>query len=532
MEKGVKSGFTGIMLNEENIAAFCVDGEIVPCGGASIYGGEAKPILIDSREGRKMVRRTFAFVFCAAARRVFKDRLILAGQPVEDAFYWTFIDGARPSAEDFAKLEDALNSIIQENQPIHVKKIRVKEAAPVFRKQGMEDAAKSIENSGESAVEICEYGGFFEIYRNPLLERTGALPPFVLRPYHEGFLLITDCSKKEAYNKPPSKIFLEREKYKNWNEICGVRAARDLNAITTAGSRELGDFIQLNEVYADGFFSRAALKIHEKRNDVRIALLAGPSSSGKTTSAKRLCLHLRTLGLKPVIVSLDDYYLPPDKVPKDEDGRQDFERPEALDVDYLNGQVLDLLAGKKIVAPKFDFKTGTRREGAVIQLKKDSILLLEGIHALNNRIAEAAADDKKYKIYVSAFTQIRLDEHSRVPSGDNRLLRRIVRDNQFRGSSAGKTLEMWPSVQRGEKLHIFHFQNTADFIINSALEYEIGVLRLYAGPLLRTVPVDSPQRGEAVRLLRLLNNFSSISPQHVPGGSLLREFIGGGDFKY
>jgi uridine kinase len=273
--------------------------------------------------------------------------------------------------------------------------------------------------------------------------------------------------------------------------------------------------------------------MNERQDKLKVALIAGPSSSGKTTAAKRLSLELRVLGWQPLEFNLDSYYLDSARVPSDENGEKDYECLESLDISYLNEQLLDLFSGKEIVLPSFDFKSGSRREGGKrIKLGGKSILIIEGIHGLNDKLTPLIKAEEKFKIYISALTQLNLDSRNRIPTSDNRLLRRLVRDYQFRGTPAYRTLQMWANVQRGEQKHIFPFQNKADAAFNSALDYELAVLKFYAEPLLRAVKPNQTEYAEAVRLLSFLENFAPISPQYVPGESILREFIGGSDFKY
>jgi uridine kinase len=274
--------------------------------------------------------------------------------------------------------------------------------------------------------------------------------------------------------------------------------------------------------------------VYEKKDSVKAVLIAGPSSSGKTTTAKRLSISLKVMGIEPIAISLDDYYLGTDKTPLDEEGKPDFECLEALDIPYLNEQLLALYAGEEVTMPVFDFKSGSRREegGRKIRLGRRTMLVIEGIHGLNDALTPQIDKKTKFKIYVSALTQLNLDDHNRIPTSDNRLLRRMVRDYHFRGAAASKTFQMWPSVQRGERKHIFPFQNSADAAFNSALDYELAVLKFYAEPLLRSVKPGMDDYSEATRLLSFLANFASISPQYVPATSILREFIGDSEFKY
>jgi uridine kinase len=299
-------------------------------------------------------------------------------------------------------------------------------------------------------------------------------------------------------------------------------------------SRAIKDYIWIAEAFQAKKLAEIADKICARRGEVKAVFIAGPSSSGKTTTAKRLSIQLRVMGVEPIAISLDNYYVNSDTTPRDEKGEPDFECLEALDVPYLNEQLVTLFKGGEITLPIYDFKTGRRREsgGKTIRLGEKSMLIVEGIHGLNDALTPLVDKRVKFKLYVSALTQLNLDGHNRIPTSDNRLIRRMVRDYQFRGASAAKTISMWSNVQRGEKKHIFPFQNTADAAFNSALDYELAVLKFYADPLLRSVKPDAREYAEAVRLLAFLENFAPIPPQYVPGQSILREFIGESDFKY
>jgi uridine kinase len=352
--------------------------------------------------------------------------------------------------------------------------------------------------------------------------------------YSDGFLLRFPGFGKgktiDSFKDSPGLFSVYRE-YKRWGRIVGVHAVGHLNRMVA--DRTFRDYIRIAEAFQAKKIAEIADKIFRRRDTVKVILIAGPSSSGKTTTAKRLSIQLRVMGMVPVPVSLDDYYLNPDRAPKDEKGRPDLECLEALDVPYLNQQLVALLEGEEVDIPIFDFKTGTRKvRGKPIRLDDHSILIVEGIHGLNDALTPQIEAEKKFKLYVSALTQLNLDDHNRIPTGDNRLIRRMVRDYQFRGTVAIKTLQMWPSVQQGEWKHIFPFQDEADAAFNSALDYELAVLKVYAEPLLRSVKPTMPEYAEAVRLLAFLENFASIPPQYVPGTSILREFIGESEFKY
>jgi uridine kinase len=327
-------------------------------------------------------------------------------------------------------------------------------------------------------------------------------------------------------------LFSVYSEQKKWGRIVGVHSVGLLNRMVS--NRTIRDYIRIAEAFQEKKLAEIADRIYERRDDVKAVLIAGPSSSGKTTSAKRLSIALKVLGIEPIAISLDDYYVGTDKTPLDEKGQPDFECLEALDVPYLNQQLLSLLAGEEVVLPLFDFKLGKRKEegGRKIRLDRRTMLIIEGIHGLNDALTPQIKRETKFKLYVSALTQLNLDDHNRIPTSDNRLLRRMVRDYQFRGAGATRTFNMWPSVQRGERKHIFPFQNGADAAFNSALDYELAVLKFYAEPLLRSVKPGMKEYSEASRLLSFLENFAPIPPQYVPGTSILREFTGESEFKY
>ena len=298
-------------------------------------------------------------------------------------------------------------------------------------------------------------------------------------------------------------------------------------------NRKINDFIDIAETHQQKLISEIASQI-VKSKKVRVVLIAGPSSSGKTTSAKKIGLELQAMGYVPKVISLDNYYVSHDRTPLDENGNPDYECLEALDIELLNQNLVDLFAGKEVNIPSYDFHRGTSffEDKNKMTLAENEILIMEGIHGLNPALTPKVPDELKFKIYLSALTQLNLDDHNRVSTSDNRLIRRIVRENNFRGKPAEGTIAMWPSVQRGEELHIFPFHDNADAILNTALDYELSVLRVYSAPLLRRVNPTQPEYSEAQRLLRFLENFATIAPTAVPPRSIIREFIGGSAFKY
>ncbi|MCL2412094.1 MAG: nucleoside kinase, partial [Treponema sp.] len=328
------------------------------------------------------------------------------------------------------------------------------------------------------------------------------------------------------------QIFKIYNDYKNWGKLIGVRVVGELNA--RIANRTFKEYIRITEAHQARRMTDIARLIYGKRDHIKLVLIAGPSSSGKTTSAKRLEIDLMVCGLKPIAIGLDDYYRGIEYTPKDENGEPNFETLGALDVPYLNEQLQALFRGEEIRLPVYDFKTSSSKKnaGRKIKLQHNNILIVEGIHGLNDELTFSIERDKKFKIYISALTQLNLDDHNRIPTSDNRLLRRMVRDSQFRGTDAVGTIKMWPKVQAGERKYIFPFQNSSDATFNSALDYELSVLKYYADPLLKAIKPGKPEYAEAVRLLSFLENFTPIPPQYVPGNSILREFIGDSEFTY
>jgi len=392
-----------------------------------------------------------------------------------------------------------------------------------------------LEQRSSSYIRVNECKGYIDMYVQPLLDRTGLLSSFELMPYQDGFLLRFPGFGKgdtlDEFQDEP-QIFSVYKNYKEWGKIIGVRVVGELNQ--RIANRSFKEYIRIAEAHQSRMMGDIARRIYMRQDKIKMVLIAGPSSSGKTTSAKRLAVELMVSGLKPIMISLDDYYRGNNETPKDENGEPDWECLEALDVPYLNEQLLDLYAGKEITLPVYEFKTASRKEsgGRKIKLEKNNILIVEGIHGLNDALTHSIERSTKFKIYVSALTQLNLDDHNRIPTSDNRLLRRMTRDSQFRGMEAAGTIRMWPKVQAGERKHIFPFQNTADATFNSALDYELSVFKYFVDPLLRAIKPGRTEYAEAARLLSFLENFTPIPPQHVPGNSILREFIGDSEFKY
>jgi uridine kinase len=516
------------------LAAVRVNNEILPLSTKLEINCTLEPVSLASHDGVTIYRRSLAFLLAVAAREHFPRRRLIVGHSLGHSYYYTFADGRKTAAGEVQALEEKMRALVKEDCPIICGYMAYGEALALFEKNSQADTLLLFEQRSESKVRVNHCKGFADLYVEPLVQHTGLLDAFELMEYGDGLLLRFPATGQgktiEPFEDSPS-LFSVYQEYKKWGNILGVRAVGQLNHFVS--QRTIRDYIRIAEAFQAKKMAEIANRIHERSDEVRIILIAGPSSSGKTTTAKRLAIQLQVMGMSPIAVSLDDYYRSPENAPKDENGQPDLECLEALDIPYLNQQLLELLDGKEVDIPIFEFKSGTRKvRNKPIRLTDQSVLILEGIHGLNDACTPQVERKKKFKLYVSALTQLNLDDHNRIPTSDNRLLRRMVRDNQFRGTAAAKTIQMWPNVQAGERKHIFPFQDGSDMAFNSALDYELAVLKFYADPLLRSVKPNMTEYAEARRILSFLENFAPIPPQYVPGTSILREFIGESEFKY
>ncbi|MCR4954655.1 MAG: nucleoside kinase [Treponema sp.] len=527
------------LLNEfgipvKDIFAVLVNNEICPLDKPLTYSCKIEAILSNSKIGASVYRRSLCLLLAAAAHNLFPKARLLVGHSLGHGYYYTLEDADDITEKDITALSDEMKALVKKDIPITTEDIPYEEAAALFEKLGLKETRKQIKFNCTPTIKINSIGDFSDLYFGPLVLSTGVLKTFELKKYGEGFLLrfpkSSDPEKLMDFKDEP-KLFEIYSKYKEWGKRMNVTSAASLNELIT--NRKINDFIEITEIYQQKNISKIASQIVQK-GTVRVVLIAGPSSSGKTTSAKKLALELQAMGYVPKVISLDCYYLGHEKTPLDADGKPDYECLEALNVELLNNQLVDLFNGKEIIIPSYDFHTGTAyfEDKNKMTLKENEILIMEGIHGLNDKLTPKVAPELKFKIYLSALTQLNLDDHNRISTSDNRLIRRIVRDNNFRGKPAAGTIEMWPSVRRGEELHIFPFQNNADAVLNTALDYELAVLRVYAAPLLRQVTPNQKEYGEARRLLQFLENFSTIPPTAVPPRSIIREFIGGSAFRY
>lgn len=515
------------------LAAVLVNNQLQSLDAQILTNCVMEPVLIDSTQGAFSYRRSLCFLAAIAARDIFPNRDLIVGQAIGYGFYHRFQSGPM-SKNDISALEQKMRELVIRDIPIAMQWWSYEDAINYFKKNEQEDTLLLLELTNEPCIALNECSGFRDLHVTPLVPSTGVLSTFEVLPYDEGFLL--RYPRKENPHEIPEFIddpllYQITDDARKRSSILGVSSVGALNRINAP--KKIKDYITVSESLMTKNVAEIADMIESRRDTVRVVLIAGPSSSGKTTTSKKLSIQLRVLGFEPMVIGLDDYFVDRTRTPRDENGELDFECLEALDVEYLNKQLLELFAGNEVELPAFDFKTGERHpSGKLLKLGEKTILIMEGIHGLNERLTPKIPKEQKFKIYVSALTQINLDEHNRISTTDNRLIRRMVRDNQFRGRSALETIKMWPSVQRGERLHIFPFQNEADTALNSALDYELGVLKIYAEPILRSVKPMDPEFCEAKRLLNFLAFFTPIPAQYVPQDSLVREFIGESSFKY
>lgn len=450
---------------------------------------------------------------------------------VGDGYYCTMQGEAELTQQFLDDVKAYMHQMVEECLPIRKTSENTFEVCRKFGEYRMYDKAELFLYRRASKVNLYHLAGFEDYFYGYMLSDTSYLKYFDLQLYEDGFVLRfpeRETPDKMGEFRPEKKIFQVQIGSMHWGAKLGIPTVGALNHYIV--NHKVKDLIMIQEAYHEKKIAEMAAKIAASP-EKKIVLIAGPSSSGKTTFSHRLSTQLSVYGLKPHPIAADDYFVEREKTPRDKDGKLDFERLEAIDIELLNRDMLALLSGETVELPTFNFKTGKREyKGKFKKLEKDDILVIEGIHCLNDRLTYHLPKESKFKIYISALTQLNIDEHNRIPTTDGRLLRRIVRDARTRGADARRTIEMWPSVRRGEENYIFPYQEDADIMFNSALIYELAVLKQYAEPLLFSVTSDQPEYEEAKRLLKFLDYFLPIPSDNIPNNSLIREFIGGGCF--
>ncbi|WP_372640388.1 nucleoside kinase [Ancylomarina sp.] len=485
--------------------------------------------------GRRMYMRSLTFILYKATQEVYPGAGLRVEHSISNGVYCRIKDkNILLTQEGVEKIKQKMIDLVKADFPFERNEIETEKAIELFESQGLTEKTKLLRTRGNLYTSVYKLDTTVDYFYGFLLPSTGLVDVFDLQHYHSGMLLLAPNKK----NPSEVETLLEQEKmlqifseYKRWGKILGISNIGDLNR--SVEENKISELIKIYEAMHEKKISQIADRIRKKWKKIKIILIAGPSSSGKTTFGKRLAIQLKVSGVNPINLSLDNYFVNRELTPLDEQGEYDFESIEALDVKLFNENLLDLLKGKEIDLPKFSFETGQRYyDGEKLKVNGKNVLVIEGIHALNPKLTSLISDEVKFKIYISALTSISIDGHNRVHSTDNRLIRRIVRDHRYRNYSALDTIKRWQSVRGGEEKNIFPFQENADVMFNSALPYELGVLKRHVEPILKEVQPNQPEFSEANRLLKFFSYFIPIPDNEVPKNSLMREFLGGSTFEY
>lgn len=486
-----------------------------------------------SSSGSRAYTRTLFFVLCKAVQDIYPATDVVIDIPVSNGFYVDIRLGRPVVDEDVNIIRRRMQEIIDARMPIRRFTVPTEEAVALFQEKGDVEKVKLLKTSGSIYTTYYKIGDYVDYYYGTLLTNTSQLYLFGLEKYYDGMLLrIPSLKNPDVLGEMTrqDKMFEIFKEHHRWQSILGIRTVGDFNQAIDANHST--DIINISETLQEKKIAKIAEEI-ASRKGVKLVLLAGPSSSGKTTSCKRLSIQLAVNGLKPLQISLDDYFVDREKTPKDASGEYDYESIYALDLDLINEQFNALFRGEEVELPKYDFQSGkSKKSGNKLKMNDNNVLVVEGIHALNPELTAHIPQEQIFRVYASALTTILLDNHNYIPTTDNRLLRRIIRDYKYRGVSAQETIHRWPSVRAGENKWIFPFQENADAMLNTAMLYELAVIKTQAEPLLQQVPENCEEYAEAYRLLKFLKYFKGIPYNNLPPTSLLREFLGGSSFHY
>ena len=495
---------------------------------------------ITSASGQRTYTRTVFFVLCKAAHELYPDCRVTIDIPVSNGYYVDLELGRPVTLDEVGALRRRMQQIIDADLPIHRHQTSTEEAIRMFEEKGTLSKVKLLKSIGTLYTTFYDLDGYSDYYYGAMLTRTSQIYLFGLEKYYDGLLIrIPSLSTPDELGEltMQHKMFGIFKEHHQWQKILGMRTIGDLNEAIQMGRSNL--LIQVSEALQEKKIGQIADEITRRVQagtaglPLKLVLIAGPSSSGKTTTCKRLSVQLLTNGIKPVPISLDDYFLDRDKTPRDETGDYDFESIHALNLDLLNSQFAALLQGEEVELPRYDFPTGrSMMSGRRLRLADDEVLVVEGIHALNPELTAQIPEEQKFRVYASALTTLLLDNHNYVPTTDNRLLRRIIRDYKYRGVSAQETIRRWPSVRKGENKWIFPYQENAHQMFNTAMLFELAVIKRQAEPLLDQVPENCVEYAEAYRLRKFLSYIRPIPEEQIPPTSLLREFLGGSSFEY
>lgn len=487
---------------------------------------------ISTREGMRVYQDSLTFIFVQAVKTLFQNAKVEVKHSIADGYYIETYFRFLLTESDTEKLKERMKEFISNDEKFIREKVKVSRARKIFADEKIK--LNLLENFEDEEITLYKFRDTYDYFTVPLVPSTGYLKLFDLKYTPPGIVLRfprTNSPDEIGEYQPQKNLLKIFTEYERWGNILELSFADSLNQ--NIKQKNVGEVIQISEALHEKKIANIAEDIFHKKDFIKLILVAGPSSSGKTTFAKRLAIQLMVTFLSPVLISLDSYFLDRDKTPKDCDGKLDFESINSLDKELVNQHIKKLLDGEEVEIPKFDFRKGKReKSGRKIKLKDGQILIFEGIHGLNDKLTPSIDRKNKYKIYLSALTQLNLDYHNHISTSDTRIIRRIVRDAAFRGYSAHETLKRWDSIRRGEAKYIFKFQEESDAMFNSALVYELGVLKKYAIPALQNVSQEFYEYSEAQRLIRLLSFFLDISEDVIPKNSILREFISGSVFEY
>ncbi len=488
---------------------------------------------LHSATGERCYMRTLFFVLCKSVHDLYPDSKVVIDIPVSNGYYCNLMLGHDVTETDVTRIRERMRQLIDAKLPIRRYEVPTEEAVRIFSSRGDKAKAKLLRSTGKLYTTYYEIDDYVDNFYGSLLINTSQLTLFGLEKYFDGALLRLPSRQNPAELGAlirQDKMFDIFKEQHRWNRILGVSTVGDFNEAVRSG--QTTDLINVSEALQEKKIASIAEQIAH-RQGTRVVLIAGPSSSGKTTFCKRLSIQLVTCGIKPIQISLDDYFVDRHLTPKDENGEYDYESVHALNIPLLNEQLQQLFEGKNIELPKYNFQTGkSEKSGKRLQLGDNQVLVLEGIHALNPELTAQIPQEQKFHIYISALTTILLDDHNYIRTTDNRLLRRIIRDYKYRGVNAQETIHRWPSVRAGENKWIFPYQENADVMFNTAMLFELAVIKQQAEPLLDLVPENCPEYAEAYRLRTFLDYIQPIPNRALPPTSLLREFLGGSSFKY
>lgn len=538
-EKEVVDGISLLELSKDcegdyksTIVAAKVDNDIKELSFHLYNNANIEFIDLTNDDGMRIYRRSLSFVLIKAVSDLFPERKVSISHSISKGIFCDVSGDTTLTVEEVSKIEERMRELIKQKIPFIKRIMSIEEAREIFSKTGRLDRFRAIEHRKKPYVTIYNCDGYEDYFYGYMAPDTGYLNKFALKFYAPGLILMyPDKSNPDIIPKfkEQKKLFTIFKEYKNWGRILGVANVGSLNAIVKEG--KVNELIRVGEALHEKKIAQIADMIAFNKNKKRVVLIAGPSSSGKTTFAHRLSIQLKVNGLRPVTISLDDYFVDRDRTPMDENGEFDFEALEAIDILLFNQHLASLIRGEEVGIPIFNFPNGCRENYCrKLKIDDDQLLIIEGIHGLNEKLTSSIARESKFKVYVSAITSMSIDDHNRIPTTDSRMLRRIVRDFQFRGCSAINTIKRWPSVRRGEEKNIFPFQEEADIMFNSALPFELGVLKVLAEPLLSDVDSSQPEYSEARRLIEFLTNFVPIESKEIPANSIIREFVGGNCF--